>query len=292
MAQNPNINKVEFGNDVLMDITDTTAEPEDVAEGKVFYRKSGARAIGTLVTGRRTRRDITNDMANLSTAIAEQNLAKYGYAIGDYFVGPTNVGTSASPLYMVYTLADMDTYYGGYTSYAVVNTHHIAIVVDTKLTSAWLGSGSLTGYKASTLHTFLTGSSVLAKIKQDLAALTGDAWSAHMIAHDKLYSTYANSAFSWAWSSTDTHTEYISALTEMDIYGAPVWSGNPYQQGEAIKQLEVFRKFRFNEIFGNSWKWLRSMYSASGACYANYGGNARYYSISSAGGVVGLILYK
>ena len=53
---------------------------------------------------RRTRRNITSDLANLTTAIAEQNLAKYGYAIGDYFVG-------ASGYY--YYLADMDTNYGG-----------------------------------------------------------------------------------------------------------------------------------------------------------------------------------
>ena len=39
---------------------------------------------------RRTRRDITNDLANLPTAVAEQNLAKYGYTIGDYFTGSSH----------------------------------------------------------------------------------------------------------------------------------------------------------------------------------------------------------
>ena len=47
MANNPYVNKVEFGNDVIMDITDTTAEEADVADGKVFYKKSGARSVGT-----------------------------------------------------------------------------------------------------------------------------------------------------------------------------------------------------------------------------------------------------
>lgn len=47
MASNPNVNKVVFGDATLMDITDTTAEPSDVAAGQVFYTRSGARAVGT-----------------------------------------------------------------------------------------------------------------------------------------------------------------------------------------------------------------------------------------------------
>lgn len=45
---NQYINKVQFGNDTLMDITDTTAEAADVIEDKVFYASSGARSVGTL----------------------------------------------------------------------------------------------------------------------------------------------------------------------------------------------------------------------------------------------------
>lgn len=47
MANNPYVNKVVYGADTVMDITDTTAEEEDVVDGKVFYKKSGARAVGT-----------------------------------------------------------------------------------------------------------------------------------------------------------------------------------------------------------------------------------------------------
>ena len=47
MATNPNVNKVVFGNTTLIDLTDTTAEAEDVAAGEVFYTRSGARAVGT-----------------------------------------------------------------------------------------------------------------------------------------------------------------------------------------------------------------------------------------------------
>lgn len=40
-------NKVVYGDETIMDITDTTAEAEDVATGKAFYLRTGERAEGT-----------------------------------------------------------------------------------------------------------------------------------------------------------------------------------------------------------------------------------------------------
>ena len=41
-------NKVIYGNQVLMDITDSTVSPDEVIEGEMFYQASGARSVGTL----------------------------------------------------------------------------------------------------------------------------------------------------------------------------------------------------------------------------------------------------
>ena len=226
----------------------------------------------------RAPRDITSDLTNLSTAISEQNLEKYGYKIGDYFTG-TNYK---------YWLADLDTFYGGYNSYAVVGTHHIGIIVDTLTTSAYLASGTLSGYSTSTLHTFLTGTA-LPKIKADLKALFGGSTGAeHLIAHDKLYNTVS----SWGWSSSNTKSEYISAPTEVQFVGCPIWSGNEYQQGEGDKQLELFRKYKYNAIFGNTSVWTRSIYSASIASILNSYGRANNCSLTDTLRAVGLILFK
>lgn len=48
MAENENVNKVVYGNQTLIDITDTTADDESVADGEVFYKASGARSTGTM----------------------------------------------------------------------------------------------------------------------------------------------------------------------------------------------------------------------------------------------------
>ena len=42
------INKVQFGGNTLIDITDTTATSSDVLAGQVFYKADGTRGVGTL----------------------------------------------------------------------------------------------------------------------------------------------------------------------------------------------------------------------------------------------------
>lgn len=47
MASNPYVNKVVFGNTVVMDISDTTADPSKVLASEKFYDRSGAPQTGT-----------------------------------------------------------------------------------------------------------------------------------------------------------------------------------------------------------------------------------------------------
>lgn len=55
------INKVEYGGNTLIDITDTTTTENDVLSGKVFYKASGERATGNVVV------PTINDSYNTST---------------------------------------------------------------------------------------------------------------------------------------------------------------------------------------------------------------------------------
>ena len=294
--------------------------------------------------GNRERKDISSLVANgtLSQAVAEQNLEKYGIHIGDYFTGASGY---------TYTVADMDTFYGGYNNNAAVNTHHVCLVVDTKHNEPWNYSTTLTansvtftydsagegyyawkngtdyvytsmrqpnpnsdkaysdttleteyatitavnnftdgGYVASQLHSYLVGTA-LPKVQTDLGN--------HLVKHGKMYSnamvsnrynrTGQNSGASsnWAWSSD----QYISALTEAQVYGTIIWSSSGNDTGEAFKQLDVFRKFRANQIFGNTGVWLRDIVSSSSSARLFNHGNAdntnTLYSLRG----VGLIMY-
>ena len=225
---------------------------------------------------RRTRRNITSDLANLPTAIAEQDLAKYGYAIGDYFVG-------ASGYY--YYLADMDTNYGGYNNQAVVNTHHCGIVVDTKSTCQWLKSGTVTNYSSSTLHSFLTNTA-LPNIKSDIATLFGD-WESHLLKRTEI----DNAISGWGTILNGLKDCLICAMTEVQMYGTRVFGIDGFQTGTGCKALELFRKYRYNEIYGNANIWLKSLVSASDACGAFDNGAASYYSVSQSRLASGLILF-
>jgi hypothetical protein len=222
----------------------------------------------------RARTNITTKLSNLSMAISEQNLAKYGYSIGDYFTGPSGY---------TYFLAQLNPFKGT-TTPDNISTNHIGLVVDTHATTKWLAGGdaSAVGYAGSDLHAYLTGT-VLNNIKSDMLSLFGGSTGLeHLLKHSKLLTTALEN---WGWS-TD---QYISALTESQVYGHREWSGNNYQEGEAVNQLEIFRKFKWTEIFGSEYPWLRNLYSATAACGANDRGYAANRALTDARYAAGLI---
>ena len=225
---------------------------------------------------RRTRRNITSDLTNLPIAIAEQDLAKYGYIIGDYFVG-------ASGYY--YYLADMNTNYGGYNSLAVVNTKHCGIVVDTKASCSWLSEGAVTNYSSSTLHSFLTDTA-LPNIKSDIATLFGD-WESHLLNRTEI----DNSIGGWGTNWEGLKNCLICAMSEVQMCGSRIFGVDGHQTGTCCKELELFRKYRFNEIYGNTAVWLKSLFSTSSACGVGGGGIVDSNSVSASRRASGLILF-
>ena len=258
--------------------------------------------LGKQIVGeRRQMNDITDRIssdsgASLIQAIAEQNLEKYGYTIGDYFESPTartlkqqdnNTSTETNvSVKLKYYLADMDTYYGGYDAYAVISTHHIAIVVDTGVTRQWNNTADVSniGYNGSTLQAFLEGTGsgqVMAAINTDIIALFG---SNRLISHSKLFSTKSES---WTW----TDPKYISAPTESEIYGHRMESMNQYQEGEAIKPLKLFQKYKWTQVIGhNDSTWLRDMYTDTNACRAAGGGIGANGQVTATNYVIGVVL--
>lgn len=225
---------------------------------------------------RRTRRDITNDLSNLSQAVSEQNLGKYGYSIGDYFTGTSGY---------TYVLADYNTFKGTYTPNCI-NTDHLGVLVLTNTTSKWYDNGdaSEVGYAGSTLHSYLT-TTVLDTIKTDFIALFGGTTGLeHLKSHTKRLTTGLESLEYFS-------SQYICAPSEIQVYGSVVWGANGYQTGEACKKLEVFDKFKHTEIIKQEYPWLRDMMRADGSCFAARQGEANYLGNNQLRSVWGLIVF-
>lgn len=236
----------------------------------------------SLIFMSRERRDITSDLSRLSIAVAEQNLEKYGYKIGDYFERVDGNRT------YTYHIADYNTFKGTSTPYCLT-TNHIGIVVDTHATTQWYsGNASAVGYNGSTLHTYLKGT-VLDNIKADMIYFFGGTTGLeHLLSHSKLLAT---ALANWGWQEN----QYISALTCTQIDAGSQWTANGFQEGEASKSLELFRKHKWTEIFESRYPWLRNLSNYSGgsdACYAHDRGNLGGGSgVTGAGCVVGLIIF-
>ena len=120
-------NKIIYGNQTLMDITDTTATENDVLEGEVFYTASGARGVGTLGDATTTAHglmsasdkikldgiDLLGVKLNTTSLIPDAN----GYVSIPLMTGATSSTNGTSGLVPAPTTADVDKFLAGDGTY-------------------------------------------------------------------------------------------------------------------------------------------------------------------------------
>ena len=172
--------------------------------------------------------------------------------------------------------------------YANTLTPHVACII-CDLPNCAMNSSNTTsgGYFGSYMHgTFLTG--------RVLTALSGVGITIidHLVKHSKLLTTSINvsgynrygsasgCSNSWDWKVD----QYISLMSEVQLFGSTVWSSSGYDTGEANEKLAIFNLIRHNKLFGNRNIWLRDV--ASATCFAdlvNDGGGAGGYGASNSG---------
>jgi len=283
-------------------ITDVNSRAADKEELKALV--NDYQDFKLTYENRRERKRFTNRddfFANLKRAAADQNLERYGLKVGDYL----NYNGHD------YVIAGLNTMRGPYSPYRLT-TDHVGLIVIPHTTQAWNVSGNTyqstytyatsggtwtagagAGYANSDLHHYMT-ETLLPIVKADL-----DSYASGILKHHKLYSNAVNTSgynrfgsaggcsSSWAWYEN----QEICALSEVQVYGSIVWSSSGYDTGEACRQLDVFRVYNMNEIFGNEYPWLRDVASASNACIVYNDGNADYRAASYARCVAALILF-
>lgn len=247
-----------------------------------------ASALGGTLLTRRTR--LTDfSLTDLQSAVADQNLEKYGLRVGDQ---KTINGHT-------YVIAGLNPMKGTSAPYRVT-ANHVGLIVIPHATQPWNASGNTytgangrgAGYANSDLHYYLVNT-LLPLVQTDLG-------SNNLIAHSKLLGSAVNQSgynrignasgctSSWGWVAD----QYISALSEVQVYGSVVWSSSGYDTGEACRQLDVFRHYNHTEIFGGEYPWLRDVVSASLAAGADDYGIATYGPASNALYVAAIILFK
>lgn len=241
-----------------------------------------------LVTATRRSRLTSFSLDTLKQAVAAQDLAKYGLRVGDQ----TTING------YTYVIAGLNPMKGTSTPYRVT-ANHVGLIVIPHTTHAWNVSGNTytgadgrgAGYANCDLHDYLK-TTTLPHVQTDLGA-------SNLIAHSKLLSNAVNTTgynrygqptgctSGWAW----VENQYICALSEVQVYGATVWSSSGHDTGEACRQLDVFRVYNHTEIFGSEYPWLRDVTSASIAARASGGGVARDTAASDGCYVAALVLF-
>lgn len=266
--------------------TDLTTHQEGLdmnGAQRLFADKAGRTAINEIDARQDTAasyaRKTDFDLSVLKQAVSEGNLEKYGLKVG----GEKTINGHT------YVIAELNPMKGTTTPYRVT-TNHVGLIVIPHTTQKWNASGKTNegadgrgaGYLNCDLHYYLVNT-LLPLVETDLGA-------ANLLGHSKLLSNAVTDGKSsnWTWE-TDCK---ICALSEVQVYGATVWSSSGYDTGEACRQLDVFRHYNHTEIFGGEYPWLRDVVSASDAAFANDGGVATTHAASNARFVAALILFN
>ena len=280
--------------DIVDEASAQMAQSVTTAQQAATSAQQAATEAETLVDGakagaemaRHKMKNIRSIISNLPQAVAEQDLGKYGYSIGDYFNGPSGY---------CYFLADLDTFFAQYYSEPLWNKHHLAMLVIPPTQSKWKDTADTsTGYKNSTLQSTLVNT-IYPNVNSDFKELFGGADNEHV----------RNTLWKMTSSNSASSPDYarIVALTENQVFGSRIFTISTEPADESYKQLEIFRKYHFalpiymsGVIAYSTGFWLRNIHNSTQACFADVGGYAypqpSYGAANGNKNMVGLIIFK
>lgn len=311
-----------LGDAAIKNITTSIAENNDglVTSGNIYIITHNLDTrisnfennLGSVLCNQRYHQaDVTAawDNGTISTAIANQSFENI--QLGNYITKtlslpilnghidaengtPTDYGCQIK-------FVDANAFYG-YDNYAVTATPHMAALIfglpndymnptHSTTTAADTGTG-YTGYAGSYMH--------VKYLPAVVKALNNALGNGHLVAHNMLMGTAVGSSLvnrfgsaggatsSWAWQMN----QYITLMTEAQIYGGTIWSSSGYDTGQANTKLAAFNLVRWNKFCGHRYMWLRDVASGSGFCDAYDYGGAYYAGAAASAYVVPLILLK
>ena len=242
-------------------------------------------------------KDITSmyEAGTVSQDIANNDFSKY--SLGNYIKiritipSYTNgtISVDAQNITVRIVFAHFNLFYAGslpdvaepYTRDAGANilTPHVACIIcdlpDCAMNPSDTTSG---GYFNSYMHNHFLTEGIISALSS-----VGITTTNHLLSHKKLlttsingsgYNRYGNAtgcSSSWEWKDN----QFISLLSEVQLYGSIMWSSSGYDTGEANEKLALFNFIKPNKLFGVKNIWLRDVSSATDFSYLTYLGNAQ-----------------
>lgn len=219
---------------------------------------------GTFYINLRNPRDANAIVDTLSLAVHHAELKRYGFDIGDWFDG-TNYR---------YFIGGYNSFYGDRTgaydsgSSICVDVDHVVLVFSVGPIKWHDEATSETsvmdvGYAGSDYQAYLE-TTVMDNVKADMIEIFGGETGLEYLRNSTRYFRGADDET----SLTRLRHQYISALTERQVYGNTIYSKDPLQTGEAYNQLEMFRNYLpVASLLGGFW--LRDIASDTAACCVN-----------------------
>lgn len=231
--------------------------------------------------------------------------------VGDYFKMSRAIsayektGTYQTTGSKFVTIAGIDTMWGNGES-DVISKHHLVMVPGQGFGGTQhfgcarmnAENNTIGGYKASEMNVETLGAvassgstAATASINQQLYAEFGE----HLQTTKELVSNTLNASginrfgggsnlgcsSNWEWISVQT-----VIMSEVEVYGATVWSSSGYDTGNANRQLPLFAFSKQAQNDRTSNYWLKDVASAAYFCRASYYGRSAYAYASYAAGNV------
>ena len=251
------------------------------------------------------------DNGTISTAIANQSFENI--QLGNYITKTLPIPISndghidaenGTPTYdyrCQIKFVDANAFYGSDNSAVTATPHMAALIFGLPTEYMNPTNSTMTAADTKTGYTGYAGSYMHVKcLPAVVKALNNTLGNGHLVAHDMLMGTAVGSSLvnrsgsaggatsSWKWQND----QYITLMTEAQIYGETIWSSSGYDTGQANTKLAAFNLVRWNKFCGKRYMWLRDVASGSDFCWAGWGGGADYAGAAESGYVVPLILLK
>lgn len=294
LADNARVNLRTLDDAGNEEVKTSVKTPSVIAQDYLYCK--GVELAAALANSRFEYKDITDefDAGTVSDDIANNDFSKY--SVGNYIKkditipayknGTTDVPSQTVTVRIVFAhfnlfysgvLSDVGTAYTEDT-YANIMTPHVACVIcDLPNCAMDASNTTANGYWGSYMHsTFLTG--------RIITGLTGAGITldTHLVKHKKLLTTFINASgynrFGSASGCSNNRDwkadQYISLMSEIQLYGSIVWSSSGFDTGEANEKLAIFNHIRPNKLFGKKNIWLRDIASATDFAHLSDNGHA------------------